>query len=50
MSSNLASCRVLEKLGMVYEGTQRQHTTRSAEYEDLVLVGILRSEWEKNRE
>lgn len=50
MSSNLASGRVLEKLGMVYEGTQRQHITRLGEYEDLVLVGILRSEWEKNRE
>ncbi len=50
MSSNPASGRVLEKLGMVYEGTQRQHITRLAEYEDLVLVGILKSEWEKNRE
>ena len=50
MSSNLASGRVLEKLGMVYEGAQRQHITRLGEYEDLVLVGILRFEWEKNRE
>ena len=41
MSSNLASWRVLEKLGMVYEGTQRQHITKLGEYEDLVLVGIL---------
>jgi RimJ/RimL family protein N-acetyltransferase len=48
MSSNLASGRVLGKLGMVHEGTQRQHTKKLGEYEDLVLVGLLRSEWEKS--
>ncbi len=48
MSSNLSSGRVLEKLDMVYEGTQRQHITKLGEYEDLVLVGILRSEWKKS--
>ena len=46
MISNLASGRVLGKLGMKYEGTQRQHITKMGEYEDLVLVGLLRSEWE----
>jgi ribosomal-protein-alanine N-acetyltransferase len=47
MSSNYASGRVLEKLGMIYEGTQRQHITKLGEYEDLDLVGILKSEWER---
>jgi ribosomal-protein-alanine N-acetyltransferase len=45
MISNLTSGRVLEKLGMKYEGTQRQHITKLGEYEDLVLVGLLKSEW-----
>ena len=47
MISNIASGRVLDKVGMVYEGTQRQHITKLGEYEDLVLVGTLRSEWKK---
>jgi RimJ/RimL family protein N-acetyltransferase len=38
MKSNLASGRVLEKLGMKYEGTQREHITRLGVYEDLILV------------
>jgi len=50
MRSNYASGRVLEKLGLAYEGTQRQHITRLGKHEDLVLVGILRSEWMKNQE
>jgi RimJ/RimL family protein N-acetyltransferase len=45
MISNLASGRVLDKLGMKIEGTQREHITKLGEYEDLVLVGLLRSEW-----
>ena len=49
MVSNPASGRVLEKLGMVYEGTQRQHITKLGEYEDLILVGLLRSDWEKSK-
>lgn len=48
MINNPASGRVLKKLGMVYEGTQRQHITKLGEYEDLVLVGLLRTEWEKS--
>jgi RimJ/RimL family protein N-acetyltransferase len=47
MKSNLASGRVLEKLGMKYEGTQREQITMLGEYEDLVLVGLLRKEWVK---
>lgn len=50
MISNHASGRVLEKLGMVYEGTQRQHITRLGKHEDLILVGLLRSEWIKNQD
>ena len=42
---NPASGRVLEKLGMQYEGTRRQHVRRWGRYEDLAGYGILREEF-----
>jgi RimJ/RimL family protein N-acetyltransferase len=42
---NPASGRVLQKLGMRLEGCLRQHGRRWEKYEDLVVYGILRSEW-----
>jgi ribosomal-protein-alanine N-acetyltransferase len=47
LSRNPASGRVLEKLGMVHEGTLRKHVLKWGVYEDLEYVGILRSEWKK---
>lgn len=47
LARNPASGRVLEKIGMVYEGTRRQHILKWGVFEDLVLMGILRSDWEK---
>lgn len=46
LSRNPASGRVMQKLGMTREGLARQHVRRWEVYEDLVLYGILRSEWE----
>ena len=46
---NPASGRVLEKLGMSYEGTAREHVHRWDKYEDLLLYGLLRAEWEARR-
>ena len=43
-SRNHASGRVLEKLGMIHEGTQRQHVLKWGVYEDMELMGILRAE------
>ena len=43
--NNPASGRVLEKVGMTYEGCRRQHTLKWGEYLDNVAYGILRSEW-----
>lgn len=45
--SNPASGRVLEKIGMQYEGCQRQQYFRFGQYEDVNHYGILRSEYEK---
>ena len=42
---NPASGRVMEKIGMIVEGTARQDTIKWGNYEDLVLHGILRNEW-----
>ncbi len=47
---NPGSRRVMEKLGMQEEGCLRQHDTKWDRYEDIVLFGILRNEWELNRE
>lgn len=42
---NPASGRVLQKLGMQYEGTLRQHMRKWDEYQDVVYYGMLREEW-----
>lgn len=43
---NPASGRVMEKVGMKYEGTLRQHFVRWDKPEDLVYYGILKTEWD----
>jgi RimJ/RimL family protein N-acetyltransferase len=49
LSRNPSSGRVLEKLGMVHEGTRKQHILKWGEYEDLEMMGVLKSDWEKTR-
>jgi RimJ/RimL family protein N-acetyltransferase len=44
-TTNPASGRVLEKIGMTHEGTRRSHTLKDGEYLDSEAYGILRSEW-----
>jgi ribosomal-protein-alanine N-acetyltransferase len=44
---NLASGRVLQKIGMKHEGCQRQAYKKWGKFEDFELYGILRSEYEK---
>ena len=46
-SQNSASGRVLEKLGMIHEGTQRQHVMKWGVFIDMELMAILRVEWVK---
>lgn len=46
-SSNPASGKVLEKIGMKNEGLLRKHVKKENEYIDLVLYGILASEADK---
>ncbi len=47
IARNPASGRVMQKLGMSYEGCQRQHIRKHEVYEDLVLYGLLRADWEQ---
>lgn len=44
ISSNTAAIRAYEKAGFLVEGRQRQHAWVRGTYEDIVLMGILRSE------
>lgn len=45
---NPASGRVMQKIGMTYEGTLREHFLRWERFEDLVYYGILKYEWTQN--
>ena len=46
LSRNPASGRVMEKIGMTYEGCQRQHAEKWGVFEDLKMYAILKSEYE----
>ena len=50
MTHNRASERVLEKSGMKYEGTLRQHYVKWGEYVDIGAFGLLAEEWRQSRE
>ena len=43
---NPASGRILKKIGMKYEGCQREHLLKWDRFVDSELYGILRREWE----
>ena len=45
IAGNAASCRVLEKLGMMNEGIRRAHLRKGKRLHDVVLFGMLRDEW-----
>lgn len=46
MGKNPASGRVMAKLGMTQEGILRHHRCKWGQFEDLVVCGILRNEWQ----
>jgi hypothetical protein len=46
MQRNPASGRVMEKLGMRYEGLMRQHFKKWDQYEDMLAYGLLREEFD----
>lgn len=44
-TTNPGSWRIMEKLGLKYEGTLRQHVYRFGEFYDLAQYGLLRQEY-----
>lgn len=46
-AENIASKRVMQKAGMVYEGRLRQHFIRFDTVHDAVYYGALRAEWQE---
>lgn len=47
--SNPGSGRVMQKCGMIYEGTLRQADKNNLGIGDTAYYGILKSDWEKNK-
>ena len=45
LARNPSSGRVIQKAGMIVEGTARQATTKWDQFEDLVSYAILRQDW-----
>lgn len=46
LAPNEGSIAVLERLGFVHEGTQREKSMADGEYVDVELFGLLRREWD----
>jgi ribosomal-protein-alanine N-acetyltransferase len=49
MARNPASGRVLAKLGMQQEGFLRRHRRKFGRYEDLIVCGITKAEWQQHK-
>ncbi|HEY1812650.1 MAG TPA: GNAT family protein [Kofleriaceae bacterium] len=45
LEGNDASCRVLDKLGMLPEGVRRRHVRKAGRLRDVTLYGMLYDEW-----
>jgi [ribosomal protein S5]-alanine N-acetyltransferase len=45
LEGNTASCRVLDKLGLLEEGVRRRHVRKGRRLRDITLYGMLRDEW-----
>lgn len=46
IASNVPAIRAYERAGFVIEGRQRQHAWVRGRYEDIVIMGVMRSDWE----
>ena len=49
IASNTGAIRAYERAGFVHEGRQREHAWVRGRYEDIVRMGMLRSEWAERR-
>ncbi|WP_280768070.1 GNAT family N-acetyltransferase [Salipaludibacillus daqingensis] len=44
--NNPGSWRVMEKIGLIYEGTLKQHVYRFDQFYDLMMYGLIKDEYE----
>lgn len=49
IANNERGIRAYRACGFIEEGRQREHVYSDGQYHDLVLMGVLRSEWEAHR-
>ena len=49
IASNVSAIRAYEKAGFVIEGRRREHAWVRGAYEDIVIMAILRSDWNSRR-
>ncbi len=47
--NNPSSGKVLQKIGMKYEGRQAQYIKKWGEFLDILMYGFLREDWEKSK-
>lgn len=50
IASNVGAIRAYEKAGFTIEGRQREHAWVRGKYEDVVIMGLLRSDWKPQLE
>jgi [ribosomal protein S5]-alanine N-acetyltransferase len=50
LPENIASIRILEKLGFIYEGTRRELTNVRGKFDDVSSYSLLRKEWLRTNE
>ena len=49
LADNAGAIRAYEKAGFVHEGAQRDATYRDGGYLDLILMSVLRPEWDARK-
>ena len=49
IESNVGAIRAYQKAGFTVEGRQREHAWVRGRYEDILIMGLLRSEWQSRR-
>jgi ribosomal-protein-alanine N-acetyltransferase len=50
ITKNPASGKVMKKLRMKKEGLLKDHVLKSNKYEDIIMYGILKEDWNKNKQ
>jgi RimJ/RimL family protein N-acetyltransferase len=49
LRTNTRSARVMEKVGLSVEGCLREHVSKWGRFEDILLFGLLKADWTRNR-